>query len=122
MSSHPQQFNKASAYKIKEKSSILGMVYWEGVMKEEQSPPMMPLMTCFSVTGDPRIEHNKLYPLYEVIVITILAVTATAQGWEDIERYGKAKLAWLGKFLSLEHGIPCHDVYRRVMGRIKPKK
>jgi hypothetical protein len=110
---------RAGAYKIKEKSSILGMVYWEGTMKEEQSPPMTPLMTCFLVIRDPRIERNKLYPLHEVIVITILAVTATAQGWEDIERYEKAKEAWLRGFLSLEHGIPCHDVYRRVMGRIK---
>ncbi|MDR0378004.1 MAG: transposase family protein, partial [Spirochaetaceae bacterium] len=47
-------------------------------------------MTYFSVIRDPRIERNKLYPLHEVIVITILAVIAMAQGWEDIERYGKA--------------------------------
>jgi hypothetical protein len=67
-------------------------------MKEEQSRPMMPLMTYFSVIRDPRIERNKLYPLHEVIVITILAVIATVQGWEDIERYGKAEQAWLGKF------------------------
>jgi hypothetical protein len=79
-------------------------------------------MTCFSVIRDPRIERNKVYPLHEVIVITILAVIAMAQGWEDIERYGKAKQAWLRKFLSLEHGIPHHDVYRRVMSRIKPEE
>jgi hypothetical protein len=41
------------------------------------------------------------YPLYEVILITILAVIALAQGWEDIERYGKAKEAWLRRFLKL---------------------
>jgi hypothetical protein len=57
--------------------------------------------------------------LHESIVITILVVTATAQGWEDIERSGKAKEAWLRGFLSLEHGVPCHDVYRRVMNRIR---
>jgi hypothetical protein len=73
--------SRASAYKTKEKSSILGMVYWEGAMKEEQSWPMTPLMTYFSVIRDPRIERNKLYPLHEVIVITILAVIAMAQGW-----------------------------------------
>ena len=41
--------------------------------------------------GDPRIERNKLYPLEEVIVITILATIAMAQDWEDIERYAKPK-------------------------------
>jgi hypothetical protein len=105
---------RASAYKIKEKSGILGMVFREGAMKEEQSPPMMPPMTCFSVIRNPQIGRNKPYLLHEVI--------AMARGREDIERYGKAKEAWLRKFLSLEHGIPHHDVYRRVMSRIKPEE
>jgi hypothetical protein len=50
-------------------------------------------MTYFSVIRDPRVERNKLYPLYEIIVITIRAVIARAQGWEDIERYVKAEEA-----------------------------
>jgi hypothetical protein len=37
------------------------------------------------------------------------AVIALAQGWEDIERYAKAKKDWLGRFLMLEHSYtkPC---------------
>jgi hypothetical protein len=64
------------------------------------------------------VERNKLYPLHEVIVITILAVIALAEGWEDIERYARAKEPWLRRFLKLENGIPHHDVYRRVMTRL----
>jgi hypothetical protein len=79
-------------------------------------------MNYFSGINDPRVERNKLYPLHEVIVITILAVIGMAEGWEDIERYGKAKKGWPGRFLKLEHGIPGHDVYRRVMYRIKPEE
>jgi predicted transposase YbfD/YdcC len=78
-------------------------------------------MAYFSVIKDPRVELHRKYPLTEVIAITILAVMSFARGWEDIERYGKAKKAWLSKFLRLEHGIPPHDVYRRVFCRIKPK-
>jgi predicted transposase YbfD/YdcC len=59
--------------------------------------------------------------LLEVIVITLLAVMAFAEGWEDIEKYGKAKEGWLRKFLPLEQGIPKHDVYRRVFTRLKPE-
>ncbi|MDR3114477.1 MAG: ISAs1 family transposase [Treponema sp.] len=70
---------------------------------------------------DPRVERNKAYPLLEVIVITLLAVMAFAEGWEDIEKYGKAKEGWLRKFLPLEQGIPKHDVYRRVFTRLKPE-
>jgi hypothetical protein len=49
---------------------------------------------------------NKLYPLYEVIGITIPAIIAMARGWEDIERYTKAKKARLSRFLKPGHGIP----------------
>jgi hypothetical protein len=65
------------------------------------------------------MERNKLYPLEEVIIITIPAVIALAQGWEDIEQYANAKKDWLGRFLKLEHGIPPHDVYCGVLCRLK---
>jgi predicted transposase YbfD/YdcC len=77
-------------------------------------------MDYFKDIKDPRIDRNKDYPLIEVIVITILAVMAFAEGWEDIETYGLAKQAWLKKFLPLRNGIPKHDVYRRVFNRLQP--
>jgi hypothetical protein len=83
--------------------------------------PIPPLIDFFKHLKDPRIERNKVYPLIEVIVITLLAVMAFAEGWEDIEKYGKAKEGWLKKFLPLQHGIPKHDVYRRVFTRLKPE-
>jgi predicted transposase YbfD/YdcC len=82
--------------------------------------PVPPLLDYFKDIKDPRIERNKAYPLIEVIVITILAVMAFAEGWEDIETYGLAKQAWLKKFLPLVNGIPKHDVYRRVFCRLHP--
>jgi len=85
-----------------------------------EKAPAPPLMDYFKDIKDPRIERNKAYPLIEVIVITILAVMAFAEGWEDIEAYGLAKQAWLKKFLALHNGIPKHDVYRRVFSRLHP--
>jgi hypothetical protein len=81
--------------------------------------PIPPLIDFFKDIKDPRVERNKAYPLIEVIVITLLAVMAFAEGWEDIEKYGKAKETWLKKFLPLQHGIPKHDVYHRVFTRLK---
>jgi hypothetical protein len=43
--------------------------------------------------------------LIEVIVIILLAATASVEGRGDIETYGKAKEAWLKKFLPLHNGI-----------------
>jgi len=86
-----------------------------------EKAPVPPLMDYFRDIKDPRIERNKIYPLIEVIVITILAIMAFAEGWEDIETYGLAKKAWLKKFLPLNNGIPKHDVYRRVFNCLRPE-
>jgi predicted transposase YbfD/YdcC len=75
----------------------------------------------FSDIPDPRKTINRKYPLHEIIAITILAVVSFAKGWEDIERYGKAKRKWLSNHLELKAGIPKHDVYRRVFTVLKPE-
>jgi predicted transposase YbfD/YdcC len=85
-----------------------------------EKTPVPPLMEYFREIEDPRIDRNKDYPLIEVIVITVLAVMAFAEGWEDIETYGCAKKTWLQMFLPLRNGIPKHDVYRRVLSRLQP--
>ncbi|MDR3114611.1 MAG: ISAs1 family transposase, partial [Treponema sp.] len=79
-----------------------------------------PIIGFFNDIKDPRIDRKKCYPLIEGIVITLLAVMAFAKGWEDIELYGKTKKAWLKQLLPLKHGIPKHDVYRRVFNRLNP--
>ena len=79
------------------------------------------IMGYFSDIPDPRTTINRKYPLYEIVAITILAVLSFAKGWEDIERYGKAKCRWLSKHLELKNGIPKHDVYRRVFTVLKPE-
>jgi hypothetical protein len=84
-------------------------------MESNQIPP---IIEYFKNIKDPRIDLKKAYPLIEVIVITLLAVMAFAEGWEGIEKYGKAKESWLKKFLPLKHGIPKQDVYRRVFIRL----
>jgi hypothetical protein len=82
------------------------MVFREGAMEQEKQAALMPRMTCFSVIRDPRIERNKLYPLYGIIVITIPALISLARGREDTGRYAKAKKARPGRFLKPGHGIP----------------
>ena len=79
----------------------------------------MPILEYFSVIKEPGIDRRKKYPLNEIIAITILAVMSFAQGWEYIKRFGKARKKWLSKFFKFEHGIPSHDVYRRVFCVLK---
>jgi hypothetical protein len=68
----------------------------------------------FSKVSDPRVERTKEHKLIDIIAIAICAVICGAEGWTDIELFGKSKLAWLKTFLELPNGIPSHDTFGRV--------
>jgi len=76
--------------------------------------PETNVLSYFAELEDPRTGHNITHPLENVITIAILAVICGADGWLDVERYGKAKKEWLSTFLKLEKGIPSHDTFGRV--------
>ena len=79
------------------------------------------LSTYFDDIPDPRVDRTKQHLLKDILVITILAAIAGAQGWEDIENYGLSKQQWLEKFLELPNGIPSDDTFRRVFEKLDPK-
>ncbi|WP_016948819.1 ISAs1 family transposase [Anabaena sp. PCC 7108] len=76
----------------------------------------------FTEVKDPRVERTRLHLLTDIITISLLAVIAGAEGWEDIEEYGLSKKEWLETFLELPEGIPSADTFRRVFERINPKE
>ena len=78
------------------------------------------LTECFAEIIDPRMERTKLHLLTDVLALAVMAVIAGAEGWEDIEDFGKEKHAWLKKFLRLPNGIPSHDTISRVFRLLKP--
>jgi len=81
---------------------------------------MADFITHFSIIEDPRIERCKKHKLLDILFLTVSAVLSGAQGWEDIEEFGHAKLDWLKRFVELPNGIPRHDTIARVMGRLDP--
>lgn len=74
--------------------------------------------THFANVTDPRINRGKNYPLIEMIFVTLCASICDANCWADVERYGKAKLDWLRKYMPFEHGIPSHDTFGLVFSRL----
>jgi predicted transposase YbfD/YdcC len=72
----------------------------------------------FEKVTDPRVDRGRNHNLLEMIFITICAVLCGADGWADVERFGKAKRMWLEQFLQLPHGIPSHDTFGRVFARL----
>jgi predicted transposase YbfD/YdcC len=78
------------------------------------------LTACFDGLVDPRATRRCDHQLIDILVIAAIAVIACAESWEDIELYGRSKLAWLKTFLALPNGIPSHDTFRRVFMLIDP--
>lgn len=72
----------------------------------------------FAKVTDPRVNRGANYSLTEMIFLTLCASIAGADSWADVERFGKAKLDWLRKFIPLEKGIPSHDTLGRVFARL----
>lgn len=76
----------------------------------------------FEAVTDKRQEWKVKHKLLEIIVMTICAVIAGCEAWEDICDYCRVKEAWFRSSLGmeLEHGIPSHDTIQRVWAMIDP--
>ncbi|WP_186764503.1 ISAs1 family transposase [Pistricoccus aurantiacus] len=61
------------------------------------------------------------YPLFDSLFLTVTAVIAGCEGWEEIEDFGHARRDWLKRYGDYENGIPIHDTIARVMSRIDPE-
>lgn len=85
------------------------------------SPNLKELFTpYFGKVTDPRLNRTKRHALLDIIILALCATLGGANGWADIERFGKAKLAFFRQFLHLPNGIPSHDTFGRVFARLDP--
>jgi len=76
------------------------------------------LISHFADLPDPRIDRTKRHKLIDIIAIAICGVICGANDWVAIEAYGQAKESWLRQFLELPNGIPSHDTFGDVFGRL----
>ena len=74
----------------------------------------------FHLLEDPRSPINRQHPLVSVVVIALMAVLAGAGGPTAIARWARTKKPWLQNVLALPAGIPCKDVFRRVLLLLNP--
>ena len=63
----------------------------------------------FKELPDHRQPGKVIYPLNEVLLLSLLAVLAGAETFCDIARFGEKKLALLRRFLPFTDGAPPHD-------------
>lgn len=74
----------------------------------------------FHPLEDPRSEINRRHPLVSVVVIAVMAVLAGCGGPTAIAKGAEIQADFLLKVLDLPHGIPCKDVFRRVLMALHP--
>jgi len=74
----------------------------------------------FEALEDPRSTVNRQHPLVSVVVIALMAVLAGASGPTAIAQWAAWKEEFLLETLDLPNGIPCKDVFRRVLVLLKP--
>jgi predicted transposase YbfD/YdcC len=89
-------------------------------MAKNQQVCLDEIVGYFDELEDPRSEINQKHPLASVVVIAVMAVLAGASGPTAIARWAKIKAEFLVQVLDLPHGIPCKDVFRRVLCLLKP--
>ena len=79
---------------------------------------MPTLMEAFDDIPDPRVERTRRHSLRDILVLSVLAVICGADGFVQIEDFGKAKEEWLRGILDLPNGIPSHDTVGRVFSML----
>ena len=77
-------------------------------------------LNVFSNMEDPRMDRRKLYPLIEIIFLTICAVMCGANHFTEVVIFGEANLDWLRKFLRFTNGIPSHDTIGYFFSKLDP--
>lgn len=79
------------------------------------------MLRHFRDLEDPRRPQGRRHELFDMMVIAICAVICGADGWTQVELFGRCKRTWFETFLRLPHGIPSHDTFGRVFGALSPE-
>jgi predicted transposase YbfD/YdcC len=79
------------------------------------------VVTFFAELPDPRSPLGRRHLLSDVLTIAICGVICGAEGWAEVEQFGRDKRAWFRTFLALPHGIPSHDTFGRIFASLDPE-
>lgn len=79
-------------------------------------------ISAFRSLEDPRKGRHKRHYFGEIIFISLAAIICQCEGFEDMERFARAKEYWLRKHLKLPNGIPSDDTFRHVFIVINPRE
>ena len=80
-----------------------------------------PLQAHLSIIRDPRQAGEVKHRLSDIVMLSICATVSGAEGWLDIEEFGRTHEKWLQSHGMFGNGIPVDDTIARVMSMLNPK-
>ena len=87
----------------------------------EDKPNLKELLIYITQIEDKRQISKIKHKLNDIVVITLFAMLANIEYWEEIDEFGKMYFKALKRYLELPNGIPSHDTIQRVMATIEPE-
>lgn len=75
----------------------------------------------FARLEDPRQSAKTLYPLNEVLLVSLCGVICGADSWVEVSTFGRMKLEFLRRFLPFQDGVPSHDTFGDVFAALDPE-
>jgi predicted transposase YbfD/YdcC len=78
-------------------------------------------LRSFDGLSDHRQPGKVIYPLREVLLLTLMAVLAGATAFTEIARFGERKLGLLRRFLPFANGTPAHDHLGDIFAALDPE-
>jgi predicted transposase YbfD/YdcC len=91
------------------------------LMFEVMEAEVESMQDYFRSLEDPRSTINRKHLLGDLIVISICAVVAGADGPKAIGIWALSNGAWLSDYLELPYGIPSHDTIGRLLALLRPE-
>ena len=70
---------------------------------------------------DPRQAWKIRYPLAEILLLSILAITSGANSSYEIQTFGRNRILWLRRFIPLKEGVPNRLTIERVLRLLNPR-
>lgn len=79
-------------------------------------------LSYFKDLPDPRQLGKVIYPLEDVLLLSLLAVLAGAESFVEIARFGEKKLEFLRRFRPFADGTPSHDQLGDIFATLDAEK
>ena len=81
---------------------------------------MREINQIFEGVEDPRRSNATRHDLCEMPAIGLLCIMCEGEGCVDMARFGRSKLEFPRRFMTLEHGVPSRDAFSDLFNALDP--